>query len=222
MLLTEPSSETSDSNTPRYVSRSARVPARANHVRIILEHRSGLLPDSLDVSEIGCANAATDAGYVGNRSSPYYDGNTCFESAHTSMCWGLTNQGNRRPPRRAAPPVGVRVDRVVRPHHCSLAKEREPRRDCRSDGRDADTVRLVNCSARPLRGSHSPTRVNPMPGQKLPKLPTNRSLARWRTSRCRTARSQSQACGRSMCAAGWSQHASHQWAVRANRRHDRH
>src|SRR6185312_9533883 len=28
--------------------------------------------------------------------------------------WGLTNQGNRRPPRRAAPPVGVRVDRVVR------------------------------------------------------------------------------------------------------------
>jgi hypothetical protein len=29
---------------------------------------------------------------------------------------GLTNQGNRRPPRRAAPPVGVRVDRVVRPH----------------------------------------------------------------------------------------------------------
>jgi hypothetical protein len=28
---------------------------------------------------------------------------------------GLTNQGNRRPPRRAAPPVGVRVDRVVRP-----------------------------------------------------------------------------------------------------------
>src|SRR6185312_5509992 len=29
--------------------------------------------------------------------------------------WGLTNQGNRQPPRRAAPPVGVRVDRVVRP-----------------------------------------------------------------------------------------------------------
>jgi len=29
----------------------------------------------------------------------------------------LTNQGNRRPPRRAAPPVGVRVDRVVRAHH---------------------------------------------------------------------------------------------------------
>ena len=29
--------------------------------------------------------------------------------------WGLTNQGNRRPPRREAPPVGVRVDRVVRP-----------------------------------------------------------------------------------------------------------
>jgi hypothetical protein len=29
------------------------------------------------------------------------------------MC-ALTNQGNRRPPRRAAPPVGVRVDRVVR------------------------------------------------------------------------------------------------------------
>jgi len=28
----------------------------------------------------------------------------------------LTNQGNRRPPRRAAPPVGVRVDRVVRAH----------------------------------------------------------------------------------------------------------
>src|SRR6476659_10428793 len=28
----------------------------------------------------------------------------------------LTNQGNRRPPRRAAPPVGVRVDRVVRRH----------------------------------------------------------------------------------------------------------
>ena len=26
----------------------------------------------------------------------------------------LTYQGNRRPPRRAAPPVGVRVDRVVR------------------------------------------------------------------------------------------------------------
>ena len=26
----------------------------------------------------------------------------------------LTNQGNRRPPRREAPPVGVRVDRVVR------------------------------------------------------------------------------------------------------------
>jgi len=29
--------------------------------------------------------------------------------------WRLTYQGNRRPPRRAAPPVGVRVDRVVRP-----------------------------------------------------------------------------------------------------------
>jgi len=29
------------------------------------------------------------------------------------MC-ALTNQGNRRPPRREAPPVGVRVDRVVR------------------------------------------------------------------------------------------------------------
>jgi len=27
---------------------------------------------------------------------------------------GLTYQGNRRPPRREAPPVGVRVDRVVR------------------------------------------------------------------------------------------------------------
>src|SRR6476660_1948261 len=26
----------------------------------------------------------------------------------------LTNEGNRRPPRREAPPVGVRVDRVVR------------------------------------------------------------------------------------------------------------
>ena len=33
----------------------------------------------------------------------------------------LTNQGNRRPPRRAAPPVGVRVDRVVRPRAQSFA-----------------------------------------------------------------------------------------------------
>jgi hypothetical protein len=31
----------------------------------------------------------------------------------------LTNQGNRRPPRRVAPPVGVRVDRVVRAHEFS-------------------------------------------------------------------------------------------------------
>src|SRR6185437_9728847 len=32
-----------------------------------------------------------------------------------SIAWNsLTNQGNRRPPRREAPPVGVRVDRVVR------------------------------------------------------------------------------------------------------------
>jgi len=33
---------------------------------------------------------------------------------------GLTNQGNRRPPRRTAPPVGVRVDRVVRPRSHGL------------------------------------------------------------------------------------------------------
>jgi len=33
-----------------------------------------------------------------------------------SVHGGLTNQGNRRPPGRAAPPVAVRVDRVVRPH----------------------------------------------------------------------------------------------------------
>jgi len=29
---------------------------------------------------------------------------------------GLTNQANRRPPRRKAPPVGVRVEGEVRPH----------------------------------------------------------------------------------------------------------
>jgi hypothetical protein len=79
-----PSSVTSNSNTMLFALGDVNL-ARANHVRIILEHRSGLLPDSLDVSQIGCANAASDAGYVGNRSSSYYDRSTCLESAHTLM-----------------------------------------------------------------------------------------------------------------------------------------
>src|SRR4029079_8975105 len=42
--------------------------------------------------------------------------NTVSQRSHLSIERCLTNQGNRRPPRRAAPPVGVRVDRVVRRH----------------------------------------------------------------------------------------------------------
>src|SRR6185312_16727840 len=37
------------------------------------------------------------------------------------LCVALTNQGNRRPPRREAPPVGVRVDRVVRARGATAA-----------------------------------------------------------------------------------------------------
>ena len=43
----------------------------------------------------------------------------------------LTDQGNRRPPRREAPPVGVRVDRWVRPrfaHHLNANAHATPSR----------------------------------------------------------------------------------------------